>query len=791
VHDSGKGESDCKAILDKRLAGGTGGLSTLKFSKLCSAMQKKYGANPLDEVAEPAIASIDAVAVAEDAGPEEEPLAPPEVEPEWSESEEEEEEEEDDEEDAADSSDDDDISEAELAKDKNWEDLTYDEQQAAVQLGWEEHIWDHGEVPEQLEGCAWGTLTDEQQAWGETLDYDQANWDWVVGAEGSEYDPQADAASGSESEDASSSESESESSEEEVEEEDTVVEAQALDDSGIDPNDFFTPRTATLTPGKDDAPAAWWHGDGTYESYSDEEEKSYKYTFTTGDDGMVEIKRLGGEIMDDGSITEPVDEGTAFYDGNTLTAQVFGAEYTAELSSDGSSITWSDGDEWSFVAARRQATKPRRRQQQQRSAGPLKTSAMTADALKEKLAISSGIKAPTASEIAATVASVTFTEAKASPLGASPRFALPTDYKFQPPNPTAFAFSPRPSEVADTTSKPATATISTAGNTSKPAATNSKVEAPKSVFNFSNPIAPTTSTPEIKSEASKGVNLTATLWLSKPAAVEPAASEEELVNPAAAVEEEEPAPAAEEEAPAPPSPVREASDGTAVPEAYDAQVKCLVSFYAVHDSGKGESDCKAILDKRLAGATGALGTLEFSKLCRALQKKYGANPLEGAKPTGALLSSSSHLIFSNLCGGLYGKRYGRGVYNKVTCRTLQRRSSRPKLLGQGCRSRRPSSTTRARVRRVRYLERRLCVRPRRSPHRSRARRSGARQHRRSDSASTFPRSRQAWCFSLAAQRRRARRFSLAGLVHKTRRRSPTRCHRRARQRRRRRPRARG
>ena len=177
--------------------------------------------------------------------------------------------------------------------------------------------------------------------------------------------------------------------------------------------------------------------------------------------------------------------------------------------------------------------------------------------------------------------------------------------------------------------------ISTAGNTSKPAATNSKVEAPKSVFNFSNPIAPTTSTPEIKSEASKGVNLTATLWLSKPAAVEPAASEEEFVNPAAAVEEEEPAPAAEEEAPAPPSPVREASDGTAVPEAYDAQVKCLVSFYAVHDSGKGESDCKAILDKRLAGGTGGLSTLKFSKLCSAMQKKYGVNPLDGAKPKAA------------------------------------------------------------------------------------------------------------------------------------------------------------
>jgi hypothetical protein len=84
---------------------------------------------------------------------------------------------------------------AELAKDKNWEDLTYDEQQAAYQLGWEEHIWDHGEVPEQLEGCAWDTLMDEQQAWGKTLNYDQANWDWVVGAEGGEYDPQADAAS--------------------------------------------------------------------------------------------------------------------------------------------------------------------------------------------------------------------------------------------------------------------------------------------------------------------------------------------------------------------------------------------------------------------------------------------------------------------------------------------------------------------------------------------------------------------------------------------------------------------
>jgi hypothetical protein len=194
-----------------------------------------------------------------------------------------------------------------------------------------------------------------------------------------------------------------------------VVEAQALGDSSIDPNDFFTPRMATLTTGKDAAPATWWHGDGTYESYSDEEEKSYKYTFTTGDDGTVEIKRLGGEIMDDGSITAPVDEGTAFYDGNTLTAQVFGAEYTAELSSDGSSIAWSDGDEWSFVAARWQATKPRHRQQQQRSAGPLKTSAMTADALKGKLAISSGIKAPAASEIAATVASVTFTDAKASP----------------------------------------------------------------------------------------------------------------------------------------------------------------------------------------------------------------------------------------------------------------------------------------------------------------------------------------------------------------------------------------
>jgi hypothetical protein len=122
-----------------------------------------------------------------------------------------------------------------------------------------------------------------------------------------------------------------------------------------------------------------------------------------------------------------------------------------------------------------------------------------------------------------------------------------------------------------------------------------------------------------------------------------------------------PPPALPRTAPAPEAEGAPNDGGGAVPEAYDAQVECLVSFYAAHDSGKGESDCKAMLDKRLAGGTGGLSTLKFSQLCSALQKEYGANPLDGAKPTaaaGALLSSSSHLIFSNFAGGLYGMRYG-------------------------------------------------------------------------------------------------------------------------------------
>jgi hypothetical protein len=98
-------------------------------------------------------------------------------------------------------------------------------------------------------------------------------------------------------------------------------------------------------------------------------------------------------------------------------------------------------------------------------------------------------------------------------------------------------------------------------------------------------------------------------------------------------------PASPQTVPARPAPEAEELPN-AVPEAYDAQAKCLVSFYAVHDRGKGESDCKAILDKRLAGGTGGLSTLKFSKLCSVLQKKYGANPLEDAKPKAATLADS-------------------------------------------------------------------------------------------------------------------------------------------------------
>ena len=69
IVDSAKTEADCKAIIDKRMPAGqagfgTAGMSTLKFSKLCSTLAKKYGSNPLDGGVAPASASKSATAAA-------------------------------------------------------------------------------------------------------------------------------------------------------------------------------------------------------------------------------------------------------------------------------------------------------------------------------------------------------------------------------------------------------------------------------------------------------------------------------------------------------------------------------------------------------------------------------------------------------------------------------------------------------------------------------------------------------------------------------------------------------
>ena len=58
-------------------------------------------------------------------------------------------------------------------------------------------------------------------------------------------------------------------------------------------------------------------------------------------DGTVNIVRLDGE--------DKISEGTASYDGDTIDAEVFGGQFSAEITDGGVTLVWSDGDEGADV----------------------------------------------------------------------------------------------------------------------------------------------------------------------------------------------------------------------------------------------------------------------------------------------------------------------------------------------------------------------------------------------------------------------------------------------------------
>ena len=95
----------------------------------------------------------------------------------------------------------------------------------------------------------------------------------------------------------------------------------------------------------------WWDGDGVWEKApeddedDEDDEEPLRYEIHTELDGNISIFQLQGN--------RKISEGTATYSNNTVTCQIFGGEYSAEMDESGSTLTWSDGDQWTRVKVRR------------------------------------------------------------------------------------------------------------------------------------------------------------------------------------------------------------------------------------------------------------------------------------------------------------------------------------------------------------------------------------------------------------------------------------------------------
>ena len=324
-------------------------------------------------------------------------------------------------------------------------------------------------------------------------------------------------------------------------------------------------KAAEQAQNNSEAPAAgWWAGDGVWETQVGEESDEAPF-------------RYEFTTADDGIVhivrldgDERVPEGTASHDGAAIDAEVFGGQYSAQLDADGASLLWSDGDEWVRVSTRRKAAARRRRRLTKTAATPRDGREASAPAPA----------APPAEPIVVSSPPATFT---------FPKAATPS-----------FSFSPAP--AADV--MPATSCQPTFSFPKQPA-----VATPS----FSFPAIPATpaGTPAASPPSDESA-LREELQKSEERDGKQAAQDEQH-------EEQAEEQATQEEA--------QADEQSVVPDTNAQQHKVIVAFYAKFDSSKGEAACQAILDKR-KGDSAAMSTLQFSKLCGTLQKKYGTNPMD-------------------------------------------------------------------------------------------------------------------------------------------------------------------
>eukprot|EP01044_Picomonas_judraskeda_P017415 COSAG03_NODE_3273_length_2111_cov_2.968191_1_plen_592_part_00 len=194
----------------------------------------------------------------------------------------------------------------------------------------------------------------------------------------------------------------------------------------------FAASMAANDQNQADGDEVWWSGDGVWETQvaEDSEDEPYRYEFTTQTDGTVNIFRLDGE--------DKISEGTASFDGDSIDAEVFGGQFSAEITDNGVTLVWSDGDEWSRVSTRRKSVAPRRRLRSK--AGVATASANPTEALPSQPIVVASPVVPPAFPKAATP-SFSFSPAPAAavmpPTSCQPVFSFSSSSS----KPTATVFS--------------------------------------------------------------------------------------------------------------------------------------------------------------------------------------------------------------------------------------------------------------------------------------------------------------------------------------------------------------
>jgi len=61
--------------------------------------------------------------------------------------------------------------------DDKWRKMSKKQQKAARKLGFDEDMWDDGDIPSDFEDCTWEDLNRKDRKWAEVLGYDEDLWD--------------------------------------------------------------------------------------------------------------------------------------------------------------------------------------------------------------------------------------------------------------------------------------------------------------------------------------------------------------------------------------------------------------------------------------------------------------------------------------------------------------------------------------------------------------------------------------------------------------------------------------